>query len=151
LDGADMTIVRAALRRGLEDSSPEVLAAAVKALGPIGEADDLRRIAPAVGHPDERIAATATNAISELAARHVDAARALLQESEAGPDPLALGCILLGAIASPQSLRNEDVRLLERALAHHQPRVRRAAIDALARSGGEAAADAVVFALADEE
>jgi HEAT repeat protein len=151
LEGADVATVRAALRRGLEDPSPEVLAGAVKALGPIGEAQDLRRIAPAVGHEDERIAATATNAVSELAARHVDAARALLQESAAGPDPLALGCILLGAIASTQSLRNDEVRLLERALAHHQPRVRRAAIDALARSGGEAAADAVVFALADEE
>lgn len=151
LDGADMAVVRAALRGALEDSSPEVLAGAVKALGPIGEADDLRRIAPAVGHHDERVAATATIAVSELAARHVDAARALLEESEAGPDPLPLGCILLGAIASTQSLRNEDVRLLERALAHHQPGVRRAAIDALARSGGEAAADAVVFALADEE
>jgi len=151
LDGADVALVRAALRRGLEDPSPEVLAAAVKALGPLGEAEDLRRIAPAVGHQDERIAATATSAVSELAARHADAARTLLHESEADPDPLALGCILLGAIASTQSLRNEDVRLLERALAHDQPRVRRAAIDALARSGGEAAADAVVFALADEE
>jgi HEAT repeat protein len=151
LEGADVATVRAALRRGLEDPSPEVLAGAVKALGPIGEAQDLRRIAPAVGHEDERIAATATNAVSELAARHVDAARALLRESAAGPDPLALGCILLGAIASTQSLRNDEVRLLERALAHHQPGVRRAAIEALARSGGEAAADAVVFALADEE
>jgi HEAT repeat protein len=151
LDGADVTAVRAALRQGVEDSSTEVVAAAVKALGTFGEAEDLRRIAPAVGHEDERIAATATNAVTELAERHVEAARALLEESEGGPDPLALGCILLGAIASTQSLRNEDIRLLERALVHHLPRVRRAAIDALARCGGEAAADAVVFALADEE
>jgi HEAT repeat protein len=151
LEGADLATVRAALRQGLEDGSAEVVAAAVKALGPLGEAEDLRRIAPAVGHEDERIAATATNAVSELAERHVDAARALLEESAAAPDPLGLGCILLGAIASTQSLRDDDVRLLERALAHDRPRVRRAAIDALARSGGEAAADAVVFALADEE
>jgi HEAT repeat protein len=151
LEGADVAAVRAALRQGLEDASVEVVVGAVKALGPIGEAEDLRRIAPAVGHQDERIAATATNAVSELAERHVDAARALLEESAAGPDPLALGCILLGAIASTQPLRNDDVRLLERALAHDQPRVRRAGIDALARSGGEAAADAVLFALADED
>jgi HEAT repeat protein len=39
----------------------------------------------------------------------------------------------------------------ERALAHDDPEVRRAAIDALAHAGGEVAADAVVFALADEE
>jgi HEAT repeat protein len=151
LEGADVATVRAALRLGLDDTSPEVLAGAIEALGPIGEAADLRRIAAVVGHEDERIAATATNAVSELAARHVDAARALLREKEAGRDPLALGCILLGAIASTQPLHDDDVELLQRALAHDDPRVRRAAIDALAQAGGEAAADAVVFALADEE
>jgi HEAT repeat protein len=151
LDGADLVTVRAALRQGMGDPSPEVVAGAVEALGPIGEAEDLRRIAPGVGHQNQRIAATATHAVSDLAARHVAAARAMLGESVAGPDPLALGCILLGAIASTERLRDEDVRLLERALSHPHPRVRRAAIDALAQSGGETAADAVVFALADEE
>jgi HEAT repeat protein len=57
----------------------------------------------------------------------------------------------LGAIASVQKLREDDFRVLERALAHDQQHVRCAAIDALAQAGGEAAADAVVFALADEE
>lgn len=151
LEGADVATVCAALRHGLQDASPDVLAGAVEALGPIGDAEDLRRIAAIVGHEDERIAATATRAVSELAARHVDAARKLLRESEAGRDPLALGCILLGAIASTEALRHDEVKLLERALAHDQASVRRAAVDALAQSGGEAAADAVVFALADEE
>src|SRR6202008_2620660 len=36
-------------------------------------------------------------------------------------------------------------------LAHDHPQVRRAAVDALAQAGGEAPADAIVFALADEE
>jgi HEAT repeat protein len=48
-------------------------------------------------------------------------------------------------------LSEDDVRLLQRALSHDQPQVRRAAIDALAQGGSAAAADAVVFALADEE
>jgi HEAT repeat protein len=151
LEGADVGTVRAALRHGLEDRSPDVLASAVEALGPIGDADDLVRIARMVGHEDERIAATATNAVSEIAVRHVDSARALLREKRPGQDPLALGCILLGAIASTQPLAPEDVQLLQRAMAHDDSRVRRAAIDALARSGGEVAADAVEFALADEE
>ncbi len=151
LDGADVATVRAALRHGLDDRSLEVLAGAVEALGPIGDAEDLARIALMVGHADERIAATATNAVSEIAVRHVDSARALLREKRPGHDPLALGCILLGAIASTQALADEDVQLLQRAMAHDDSRVRRAAIDALARSGGEAAADSVVFALADEE
>ena len=93
----------------------------------------------------------ATNAVCELAARHVEAARALLHDSRSGHDPLVLGCIVLGAIASTQPLHDDDVRLLQRALSHDQPQVRRAAIDALAQSGSDAAADVVVFALADEE
>jgi HEAT repeat protein len=151
LEGAQAAPVRAALREALDDPSLEVVACAVEALGPIGEAPDLRRLAVMVTHADERIAATASNAVSEVAARHVEAARALLRDPSVARDPLALGCVLLGAIASAQPLSDEDVALLERALAHDDPRVRRAAIDALAQSGGDAAADAVVFAIADEE
>jgi HEAT repeat protein len=150
LEGAEVAIVRAALREALEEPSFEVIVAALDAIGPLGEPDDLKRVATFVDDEDERVAATATIAVSELAARHVDAARALLRESGAG-DPLALGCILLGAIASTRALDEDDVRLLERALAHDHPRVRRAAVDALAQAGGDAAGDAVVFALADEE
>jgi HEAT repeat protein len=151
LEGAEVAAVRKALREALDSTSLEVVACAVEALGPVGDGDDLRRIAGLVEHPDERLAASATNAVSELAARHVEAARLLLRDAQSGHDPLALGCILLGAIASTQALSEEDVRLLERALAHDHPEVRRAAVDALAQAGGEAAADAVVFALADEE
>jgi HEAT repeat protein len=151
LEGAPVAEVRKALRKGVEDPSVEVMSCAVESLGPIGEARDLRRIAKLVWHPDERVAAVATNAVCELAARHVDAARALLRDTRAGHDPLVLGCIVLGAIGSTQPLRDDDVRLLQRALSHDQPQVRRAAIDALAQSGGDAAADAIIFALADEE
>jgi HEAT repeat protein len=151
LEGAEVRVVRIALREGLEDPSVDVIVAALEALGPIGNADDLHRVAALVGHEDTRIVATATNTVSEIAARHVESARVLLREARPGQDLLALGCVLLGAIASTQALRDDDVRLLERALAHDDPRVRRAAVDALAQAGGEPAADAVVFALADEE
>lgn len=151
LEGAPVADVRKALRAGLTDPAIEVVSCAVEALGPVGDARDLRRLAKLVWHEDERVAAAATNAVCELAARHVDAARALLRDARLGHDPLVLGCVLLGAIASTQPLRDEDVHLLQRALSHDQPQVRRAAIDALALGGGDAAADAVIFALADEE
>jgi HEAT repeat protein len=151
LEGAPVAAVRKALREGLDDPSLEVVACAVESLGPLGDARDLRRVAKLVWHGDQRVAAVATNAVCELAARHVDAARALLRDTKSGHDPLVLGCILLGAIASTQPLNDDDVRLLQRALSHDQPQVRRAAIDALALGGSDAAADAVVFALADEE
>ncbi|HEY5146471.1 MAG TPA: HEAT repeat domain-containing protein, partial [Polyangiaceae bacterium] len=151
LDGAPVAEVRRALRKGVEDPSVEVVSCAIESLGPLGEARDLRRIAKLVWHPDERVAAVATNAVCELSARYVDAARALLRDTRAGHDPLVLGCIVLGAIASTQPLQDDDVRLLQRALSHDQPQVRRAAIDALAQSGSDAAADVIIFALADEE
>jgi HEAT repeat protein len=151
LGGAHDADVRDALRAGIDDVSPELVASVVETLAPVGDADDLRRIASMVGHESDRIAAAAAHAVWKLAARHVDAARALLERPGWGRDPLALGCILLGGIASSQKLTDPDIRVLERALMHDRLQVRRAAIDALAQAGGEAAADAVVFALADEE
>jgi HEAT repeat protein len=151
LEGADIGEVRTAAYDALADESVEVLSAAIEALGALGNPEDLSRVAELVWHHDERVAAGATNAVSQLASRHVDAARELLRSPHPVHDPLVLGCMLLGAIATTQSLTNEDVRLLERALAHDDPQVRRASIDALAQAGGGAAADAVVFALADEE
>jgi HEAT repeat protein len=151
LEGAEIGVVLPALRAALADPSADVVACAVEALGPLGDAADLPRVAGLLGHFDERVVAVVTGAISELAARHVDAARDLLQSKASGYDPLPLGCVLLGAIATTQRLKDEDIRILERALAHDHPQVRRLAIDALAQAGGEAAADAVVFALADEE
>ena len=89
MEGADVSTVRKALREALESNSLEVLACAVEALGPLGNGQDLKRMAALVQHSDERIAATATNAVSELAAHHVDEARALLREERLGHDPLA--------------------------------------------------------------
>ncbi len=151
LGGARDAAVHEALRAGIDDPSSEVVATVLEALGPAGDAEDLRRIASIVGHEDDRVAAAAGQAVWELAARHVDAARALLTESQGEDDPLALACVLLGAVASTQPLGAGDLRTLERALAHDRSQVRRAAIDALAQAGGETAADAVVFALADED
>lgn len=151
LEGADARTVQVAVREALQSDSLEVLSSAVDALGMLGDADDLRRLAGLVKHADDRISAGATAAVSELAARHVDAARSLLRDSHPPHDPLVLGCILLGAIGSTQTLSDDDVRLLERALSHDDPHVRRAAIDALAQAGGSAAGEAIAFALADEE
>jgi HEAT repeat protein len=151
LEGADQAKVREALRAALDDVSVEVVSGAIEALGANGDARDLERIAMIAEHGDERIASAASNAAWELASRHVESARGLLGDTRFNQASPALGCVLLGAIASRQSLREDDIRALETALAHDRPQVRRAAIDALAQAGGEAAADAVVFALADEE
>ena len=151
LEGVSLDDLRFALREALKGPGAEVIACAVGALGPVGAATDLRRVSKLVGHADERIAANATKSAAELAARHADAARELLRDAKPGKDPVAFACVLLGAIASTHTLNDDDVARLERALAHDDPKVRRAAVDALARADSGAAADAVVFALADEE
>ena len=103
LEGAEVAAILPALREALMDPSLEVLACAVEALGAWGDAGDLRA--------SRRSWLTTTSASApwrpmrspELAARHVDAARALLGDGRSGHDPLALGCILLGAIASARA------------------------------------------------
>ena len=62
--------------------------------------------------------------------------------------------ILVGSLhrgGSAGAAPEEDVRAIESALSHGDPRTRRYAVEALAVIGGDAAADAVSFALADEE
>jgi HEAT repeat protein len=151
LDAVDVPALLTALREAAQENWPDVIASAVEGLGRHGEGDDMRRVARLLDHVDERVAAASARAIAELASRHVDAARELLRDSSPATDPVALGCLLLGAIASTEALHEGEIHLLERAVAHDDPRVRRAAIDALAQSGGDAAAEAVAFALADEE
>jgi HEAT repeat protein len=151
LDGASGDDLRPALRDALKAPGHDVVASGVEGLSAWGDASDLRRVAKLVGHADERIAATATKAAAELAMRYADVARALLRDAKPGKDPVAFACALLGAIAAKHPLNDDDVARLERALAHDDPKVRRAAVDALSRAESRAAADAVVFALADEE
>ncbi|MGH7435041.1 MAG: HEAT repeat domain-containing protein, partial [Polyangiaceae bacterium] len=150
-NGVDVTHLVAALRDALQGPSIEVVVCAVEGLGRVGDGDDLRRIARLLGHADERLAAASSRATAEIASRHVEAARELLRDSSPAHDPVALGCVLLGAIASVEPLQEGEVGLLERAVAHDDPRVRRAAIDALAQSASATAADVVAFALTDEE
>ena len=96
---------RRSRRRARRTHPSRSLSCAVEALGALGDrrgpvACRRTRLAPRTSASPP----AATNAVSELAARHVDAARALLREPASGHDPLVLGCILLGAIASTQSL-----------------------------------------------
>jgi HEAT repeat protein len=151
MNGVDAPLMLGALREALQDPSPEVVVCAVEGLGRLGDGADLRKVARLLGHADERIDAASSRATADIAARHVEAAREQLRDSSPAHDPVSLGCVLLGAIASVEPLQEGEIGLLERAVAHDDPRVRRAAIDALAESGAATAADVVAVALADEE
>lgn len=144
-------VLIATLREALADASPDVVVAALRVLGTSGTHDDLSRVATFVTSPDPRVAAAAQTALSALSVRFPSAARAFAAETDFGAEHAATGCIVMGALGRLGSCKDEDVRLVERALAHGDPRTRRVAVEALASMGGDAAAEAVRFALADEE
>lgn len=141
----------AAVRDALEDEAPEVVAPALKSLAIVGGPSDLAPISGHVAHADPMVAAAAHGALLAVASRHASAARSMI----AGVDPrgdLALSTtIIIDALARTDASEPADAEFLSSALTHREAAVRRAAIDALASMGGDDAAQAVTFSLADEE
>ena len=142
---------RDAFREALGDPEEAVALAGVKGLAASGDASDLLPVAPFVTHADGRIAAAATSAVAQIAARHGAAARALLREMDASGAGGAVGCAILRAIGPGSIHAAQDVAYLQRALSNADPRTRRAAVEALAILGGDDAVEAVSLALADED
>jgi len=139
------------LHDALQDDSPEVIAAALRLLAITGRADDLGRVAAFTRHSDPRVSLSAEATLALLAARHKDGARERFSGITASSPDAGVLCVVLGALARAGDVREEDLASLDLALAHGDARTRRAAIEALAAIGGDAASDAVAFALADEE
>ncbi len=156
----DETEVLAVMREALRDPSTDVLLAAMRVFGRTGAASDLRDVARLALHPDLRVADSAVTALHELAARHEAEARALLGELDASGAEAVLGCIVIDALARKTIVDGRDVAFLQGALSNGDPRARRHAVEALSTvaagagpygQGDARAADAVSFALADEE
>ncbi len=141
----------AAVRDALSDPSPEVVAPALKSLAIVGGPDDLAAVARHVAHPDPKVAAVAQAALHAIASRHLEAARAMVTGTDPQSDDARIAAIVIDALARVDADEPEDTELLTSALTHRDAAVRRAAIEALASVGGDAAAQAVTFSLADEE
>jgi HEAT repeat protein len=141
----------AAVREALSDPSPEVVAPALKSLAIVGGPPDLALVAKLVTHADPKIAGAAQAALHAIATRHPDAARALVTGADPHADDALTTSVLLDALARVGRKQAGDAELLASALTHREGTVRRAAIEALASVGGDAAAQAVTFSLADEE
>lgn len=141
----------AAVREALGDPSSEVVAPALKSLAIVGSAADLEPVARLVYAADIKVAAAAQAALHAIALREPRAARALVDDLDPRSDAALAGAIAIAALAEAHAHRPEDVGLVSGALGHRDAVVRRAAIDALARLGGEDAALAVTGSLADEE
>jgi HEAT repeat protein len=145
------------LREALNATSIEIVVPALKAIGIVGAGGDLKLVAPFALHEDLKVSSAATLALLSIASRHANSARAILASIDATGPEAALGCVLLNAIAHAHAASPNvpivptDVAFLKRALSHRDARARRFAVDALATIGGDEAAGAVAFAIADEE
>ncbi|MBX3220249.1 MAG: HEAT repeat domain-containing protein [Labilithrix sp.] len=141
----------AAVRDALGDTSPEVVAPALKSLAIVGAGADLASVARHVRSADPKVASAAHNALLAISARHGAPARAMLQGIDPRGDDALVAAIVIGALARAGSPAPSDAAFLASALTHREATVRRATIDALAAIGGEDAAHAVTVSLADEE
>ena len=141
----------AAVREALADTSSEVVAPALKSLAIVGTPEDLEAVARHVASTDPKIAGAAQTALHAIALRHASDARSLLAGADPRGDRALAAAIVLDALARAGAKTDDDAAFLASALTHREAQVRRAAIDALASIGGDAAAQAVSFSLADEE
>ena len=145
------------VRDCLDDASVDVIASACAALAAFGDERDLGRLVSLAVHNDARVAEAATGAVSKLASRHPQAARALLAALDPTAEHAAAGAAIVSALA-PLAIAQKDSAVLdelvafgERALRSASARARRLAVEALAASGHPAAHEKIALALADEE
>lgn len=141
----------AAVREALSEGAPEVLAPALKSLAIVGAPEDLEPVSRHVAHPDPKVAGAAQAALHAIAAKHVREARALLADADPRGDRALVAAVVMDALARAGAAQPGDAAFLAEALTHREAKVRRAAIEALASIGGDDAAQAVSFSLADEE
>lgn len=141
----------AAVREALGDPSVEVVASALKSLAIVGLAEDLPSITRHVRSVDPKVASAAEAALLAIATRHPEAARAMTRSVDPSGDDALWASILLEAVAPVVATDSSSFDFLTTALTHREAAARRAAIEALAATGGDAAALAVTVLLADEE
>ncbi len=144
---------RRTVRSALDDDSSDVVAAALDALGEAGDADALRPAARWL-RPEAppRARGAAHRAISALAVRHPDEARAFAAAIFPDSPESEAAALVMEALGPPvRGGVDEDVAFLSSLLSSATPSARSAALSALAVVGGELALDPVVFALSDEE
>jgi HEAT repeat protein len=143
----------AAARGALGAESSEQVRAALSALASIGDADCLGAIVPHLDEPatgSERLAAAA--AIAAIARRHPEAAREIARSASRGAAAVHAALAVIAALGAPgRGSLAEDVAFASEALSNESAFIRRAAMEALAELGSDLGAEAVAFALTDED
>jgi HEAT repeat protein len=142
-----------AIRAALLDESPEVLASALGALAPIGDAACQKLAAEWLCRDvGASVRKAAGAALSALAKRHPEAARELARTCAPDGPESQVAALIVAAIGEPvRGTLEEEVALLSQALAAESVHVRRAALDAFAALACTLGVEAVAFSLSDEE
>jgi len=141
----------ARFRDALSHPAPDVVSAAIDALGAFGDEEDLARAESLAISDDARVASSARAALAALSSR---LPREAVSRAEAiAPDSTraTAACVMLQGSASKLSPSPSVITYLKRALASGDARARRAAVEALATTSTAEAKVALALALADEE
>ncbi len=141
--------LRDSARRALSSEDIEPRAAAIDVLSLYGDASDLRAVARLVTE-DSFVSLSASSALVALAPRFADEAKSIVESLDPSSAAGAVGCALISALGDH---RRHDTALayLRTSLSSQHAAVRRAAVDAFAIVGGDEAAEAVAFAVTDED
>lgn len=144
--------VRLALRAAIADGASDVVCASLRALGELGQAEDIAPVLALVASGSPSVVPAAKSALSELGGRYPDDAR-LSARSRQNDEAFRIGvATLIGALREDVLGRTEeDVAFLAAALSSPDAEARRTAVIALGQVGSSLGADPVQFALADEE
>lgn len=151
-DDSTRAIACQAIIEAAEDGTPEVVRAALVSLAQLGDDGTLglalRWLTPDAPSP---VRQAATTALAACADRYPEAARALARQSHPdAPDALVAITVIFSIDGPVFDTGLEDITFLAEAASNENPIVRRAALDALARSKSPAAVEAASFALTDE-
>ncbi len=149
-DRSSIPLTVATIRDWAESAEPVVVRAGLKAITLLGDATCLKTVGCRLGSADTANAAEA--ALSALAQRYPEAARSLARGAGAeGPEAHA-AAVIQGALPGPiRDSVAEDVAYLSLLLMSPDKAVRCAALAGLGHAGSELGAEAVGFALTDEE
>jgi HEAT repeat protein len=151
-DDSTRAVACQAIIEAAEAGTPEVVRAALVSLAQLGDEGALglalRWLNPEAA-PGVRQAAT--TALATCAARYPEPARAIARQSRHDTSDALVAVTVISAIDGPVfDTAAEDISFLADAASNQSPIVRRAALEALARSKSPAAVEAASFALTDE-
>jgi HEAT repeat protein len=151
-DDSTRAVACQAIIEAAERGTPEIVRAALVSLAQLGDEGALglalRWLTP---EAPPAVRQAATTALATCAARYPEASRAIARQSRHDTPDALVAVTVISALDGPVfDTTAEDISFLADAASNESAIVRRAALEALARSKSPAAVEAASFALTDE-